>query len=114
MRTDSLTLTLDGTNGNARILAACALAAALAIPCASRAGDVFSDAKSWRRGFTDANGNRFYYRVSDVEVLNPTAIEDMTESGCPLTLFTCTVGGQTRFTVRCERVEKQLFPMETE
>ena len=57
MRTDSLTLTLDGTNGIARILAACALAAALAIPCASRAGDVFSDAKSWRRGFTDANGN---------------------------------------------------------
>ena len=57
MRTDSMTLTLDGTNGIARILAVCALAVALAIPCASRAGDVFSDAKSWRRGFTDANGN---------------------------------------------------------
>ena len=66
MRTDSLTLTLDGTNGGnrnmgkadiARILPACALVAALALPCASRAGDVFSDAKSWHRGFVDANGD---------------------------------------------------------
>lgn len=66
MRTDSLTLTLDGTNGgnrnvgkagNARILAAFALVAALVIPCASRAGDVFSDAKSWHRGFVDVNGD---------------------------------------------------------
>ncbi len=59
MRTDSLTLTLDGTNGNARILAACALAVALAIPCASRA-DVFSDAKSWHQGFVDANGDGIF------------------------------------------------------
>lgn len=66
MRTDSLTLTLDGTNGGnrnvrtagiARLLAACSLAAALAIPCATRAGDVFSDAKSWHKGFVDANGD---------------------------------------------------------
>ncbi len=66
MRTDSLTLTLDETNGGnrnmgkaciARILPACALVAALVIPCASRAGDVFSDAKSWHRGFVDTNGD---------------------------------------------------------
>ena len=40
-----------------RIAAACAFAAALAAPFASRAGDVFSDAKSWHQGFVDANGD---------------------------------------------------------
>ena len=66
MRTDSMTLTLDGTNdgnrnarksGIARVLTACAIVAAVALPCASRAGDVFSDAKSWHQGFVDANGD---------------------------------------------------------
>ena len=40
-----------------RIAAVCAFAAALATPFASRAGDVFSDAKSWHQGFVDANGD---------------------------------------------------------
>ena len=66
MRTDSRTLKPYRANSSARgvkkggrasILAACALAAALAIPCASRAGDVFTDAKSWHRGFVDVNGD---------------------------------------------------------
>ncbi len=66
MRTDSRTLSPYGTKrgnrnakkaGDIRRLAVCALAVALAFPCASRAGDVFSDAKSWRRGFVDVNGD---------------------------------------------------------
>ena len=51
--------------------------------------------------FTDVDGNRFYYRVAEIEILQPTAIEAMTESSWDLTLFTCTLGGRTRFTVRC-------------
>lgn len=52
--------------------------------------------------FTDMDGNVFSYQVAAVEILPPTAIEDMTDSGWPLTLFTCTVGGQSRVAVRCE------------
>lgn len=53
--------------------------------------------------FTDVAGNVFRYTVAAVEVLGPYAIEDMCESGWPLTLFTCTYGGANRVTVRCER-----------
>lgn len=54
--------------------------------------------------FTDMDGNLFVYRVGEVEILQPTAIEEMTDSDWDLTLFTCTVGGRTRVTVRCSRV----------
>lgn len=54
--------------------------------------------------FTDIDGNVFIYKVIEVEILQPTAIEEMTTSDCDLTLFTCTIGGATRVTVRCERV----------
>ncbi len=53
--------------------------------------------------FTDIDGNVFYYTVSETEVLQPTAIESMVVGDWDLTLFTCTLGGRTRFTVRCER-----------
>ena len=55
--------------------------------------------------FTDIKGNVFTYRVVEIETLQPTAIEEMTESEYALTLFTCTLGGRSRVTVRCERVE---------
>lgn len=58
-----------------------------------------------RVSFTDMDGNTFSYLVSAVEVLPPTAIEDMTDGGWPLTLFTCTVGGQSRIAVRCEKAD---------
>lgn len=53
--------------------------------------------------FTDMAGNRFVYEVSLVEVLPPTAIEEMIQSGFDLTLFTCTIGGQSRVAARCQR-----------
>lgn len=53
--------------------------------------------------FTDMDGNVFSYQTAAVEVLPPTAIEDMTDGGWPLTLFTCTVGGQSRVALRCLR-----------
>lgn len=51
--------------------------------------------------FTDADGNIFTYEIVLQEVLEPTSIEDMTESIYDLSLFTCTLGGASRFTVRC-------------
>ena len=54
--------------------------------------------------FTDVDGNVFHYQVALVELLGSTAVEEMTASGFPLSLFTCTVGGKNRVTVRCERV----------
>lgn len=54
--------------------------------------------------FTDADGNVFAYQVAELEVLNPHAIEDMKSGEWDLTLFTCTIGGKSRVTVRCERI----------
>lgn len=53
--------------------------------------------------FTDMDGNVFYYEAAELEVLEPTAIEDMTAGDWDLSLFTCTIGGQYRVTVRCLR-----------
>lgn len=55
--------------------------------------------------FTDVDGNVFYYQVAEVQVLKPAAIEEMVSDEWDLSLFTCTLGGQTRYTVRCEKVE---------
>lgn len=43
-------------------------------------------------------------RVLLTEMLAPTQIEEMTGGDYSLTLFTCTYGGQSRVTVRCDRV----------
>ena len=51
--------------------------------------------------FTDVNGNLFAYSVANQELLQLDQVEAMRESGYELTLFTCTVGGASRVTVRC-------------
>lgn len=51
--------------------------------------------------FTDMDGNVFSYEVAVLETLMPTAIEEMESGDWDLTLFTCTLGGQSRVTVRC-------------
>ena len=56
--------------------------------------------------FTDADGNEFAYEVLELEMLRPTAVEDMTAGDWDLTLFTCTLGGQARVTVRCLRTDR--------
>ncbi|MCD7981085.1 MAG: sortase [Clostridiales bacterium] len=58
--------------------------------------------------FTDVNGNVFYYEVEETVILRPTDVEEMMSresGGWDLTLFTCTIGGQTRVTVRCSRTD---------
>ena len=50
--------------------------------------------------FTDMAGNVFIYKMVERETLNPTDIEEMEDGDWDLTLFTCTVGGKTRVTIR--------------
>ena len=52
--------------------------------------------------FTDAAGNRFEYKVTAVEALTPQSVEDMTSGEWALSLFTCTLDGKNRVTVRCD------------
>ena len=54
--------------------------------------------------FTDMDGIVSRYEVAGTEILQPTDIEKMKDSDADLTLFTCTYGGASRVTVRCERV----------
>lgn len=52
--------------------------------------------------FTDVEGNIFSYVVGWVDILQSTDVEEMkTGADWDLTLFTCTYGGRTRYTVRC-------------
>lgn len=55
--------------------------------------------------FTDIDGNKFEFRVNELETLQPTAIEEMLSNDYDLTLFTCTLGGMSRVTVRCVQQE---------
>lgn len=57
--------------------------------------------------FTDMEGNRMDFEVVALDVLYPTDVEDMTSGDYDLTLFTCTYGGRSRVTVRCDRIEKE-------
>ena len=57
--------------------------------------------------FTEADGTLHSYVVSETEILEPTAIEEMTESDSALTLYTCTFGGKFRVTVRCSETTQQ-------
>ena len=56
--------------------------------------------------FTDVEENEFRYTVVELETLAGTAVEEMKSGEWDLTLFTCTLGGQTRVTVRCDLFEK--------
>lgn len=75
--------------------------------CAHNYASHFGTLKTLQTGdsvtFTDVEGNVFSYAVAQVETLEPTALEEMTQSNYPLTLFTCTPGGATRVTIRCEQ-----------
>lgn len=54
--------------------------------------------------FTEMDGTVTAYEVVARDVLEPTAVEEMTAGDFDLTLFTCTYGGQSRVTVYCDRV----------
>ena len=55
--------------------------------------------------FTDADGNEFHYEVCAMEELGTYDVEEAMAGDWDLTLITCTIGGATRVTVRCELIQ---------
>lgn len=55
--------------------------------------------------FTDLNGNVFQYKLLGTEILDPYAIDYMLSEDYDMTLFTCTIGGQTRVTLRFQMTD---------
>ena len=51
---------------------------------------------------TDMNGKSYKYEVANIETLGAYDVIDMVAGEWDLTLFTCTIGGANRVTVRCE------------
>ena len=51
--------------------------------------------------FTDMNGETYYYEVALLETLPKEATKEMITGGFDLSLYTCTPGGASRVTVRC-------------
>jgi len=54
---------------------------------------------------SDMDGHMTDYVVVAMDVLLPTEVEEMNAGEYDLTLFTCTYGGESRVTARCDRVE---------
>lgn len=52
--------------------------------------------------FTDTRGMAYKYEVAYTEILEGTDVAKMQEGDWDLTLFTCTIGGRQRVTVRCQ------------
>jgi sortase A len=55
--------------------------------------------------FTDVSGTVHCYEVVLLETLPADATEEMITSGFDLSLYTCTPGGASRVTVRCNRFD---------
>ena len=55
--------------------------------------------------FTDISGTVYCYEVVLLETLPGSATEDMITSGFDLSLYTCTPGGASRVTVRCDAID---------
>ena len=66
----------------------------------------FSKIKNLQLGsevrFIDTDGNIFVYNIGWIDILQETDVAAMLEPGdWDLTLFTCTYGGEERYTLRC-------------
>ena len=53
--------------------------------------------------FEDINGNVFEYEVSDTEILTKNDVDEMQDGDWDLTLFTCTISGSNRTTIRAKK-----------
>lgn len=77
--------------------------------CAHNYTRHFGRLKNLKKGdavkFTAADGEVFDYSVEKVETLKPVAVSEMKSDNWDLTLFTCTLNGRTRVTVRCVKAE---------
>ena len=56
--------------------------------------------------FTDMDANTVTYKVVAKDVLDATAVQELTAGNYDLTLFTCTYGGENRITVHCDRKQE--------
>lgn len=69
----------------------------------------FGGLKNLRPGdevsFTDVEGNVFRYTVAELETLGGNDLEELESGEWDLTLITCTLGGKSRVTVRCDLTE---------
>lgn len=74
------------------------------IICAHNYSSHFGRIHSLREGdtvmFTDMDDNVYTYEMVGLETLGPTDVDEMESGDWDLTLFTCTVGGQSRVTAR--------------
>jgi len=52
--------------------------------------------------FMDVEGKSHIFQVAKTSVLKPTQVEELSAGNFPLTIFTCTPGGQSRFVVYCD------------
>lgn len=59
--------------------------------------------------FTDVNGVEITYRVAGVKTVQPSAVEEVTDSGFDLTLFTCTYDRSARVVVYADREDKEII-----
>ena len=79
------------------------------IICAHNYASHFGKLKTLQPGdivlFTDMDEHVVTFQMVERETLGPTDEEGMKAGDWDLTLFTCTIGGQTRVTIRLERVE---------
>ena len=53
--------------------------------------------------FTDMDGVITRYKVVAKDIVDPTAVEEITDGTYDLTLFTCTYSGASRITVYCDK-----------
>ena len=53
--------------------------------------------------FTDMDGIVNHYSVAGTQVLQPTEVDAVQNSGYDLVLYTCTIGGRSRVVVFCNR-----------
>lgn len=79
------------------------------IICAHNYASHFGKLKELQPGdivlFTDMDEHVVTFQMVEREMLNPMDAEGMEAGDWDLTLFTCTIDGQTRVTIRLERVE---------
>ena len=54
--------------------------------------------------FEDLDKNIMEYEVSDIQILKADDVEEMINGDWDMTLFTCTIGGRERVTIRCKKV----------
>ena len=55
--------------------------------------------------FTDMDATQSHYAVTSVEILSPTAVDRVKDTGDDLILYTCTYSGAQRVVVRCSYIQ---------